>query len=339
MKNNLLTEKLVYNGDSATKTHAHLWTYSEQGLQEIEVQDISHLETSVKGGEKLWLRVHGFKDTGYIEAICRMFGVDFLTMQDILNVMHPSKIEEHDGYIFVVARVIVAGEILGIRIIQGNGFVISFSDREAPFYDDVVKALQNNTMKIRNRTSDYLFSVLVNGLASNYVSVAMDISDTLEDLETDLMDGSNNADTGAAIQFQRKRYMELKRIVFPMKDEYPRLLNSDSGLISEAVKPFMNDVNDHLLNAVQIVEGCRETLSSLMDLYISNNNTRMNDIMKKLTVVSTIFIPMTFLVGVWGMNFKIMPELNWDYGYLAAWGTLLLTGVVAYFIFKTKKWR
>lgn len=125
----------------------------------------------------------------------------------------------------------------------------------------------------------------------------------------------------------------------PLREQFQRLLRSDSGLVRKASRPFFNDVSDHLQNAVQLVEGCRETLSSLMDLYISNNDLRMNDIMKRLTIVSTIFIPLTFLVGVWGMNFERMPELHWRYGYAAAWGVMLVVGVAAYFIFRAKRWR
>lgn len=117
------------------------------------------------------------------------------------------------------------------------------------------------------------------------------------------------------------------------------MLHTDSTLIHAANKPFFNDVNDHLLNVTQLIDSCRETLSSLMDLYVSNNDLRMNDIMKRLTIVSTIFIPLTFLVGVWGMNFKYMPELEWEHGYITAWIVMVAVGIAAYLIFKTKKWR
>lgn len=177
---------------------------------------------------------------------------------------------------------------------------------------------------------------MVNGMISYYISTAMDISDQLEDMETALLSSGGMRDMGAQIQAQRHRYMELKRIVIPLKDQYSKLLTSDAGLISEANRPFFNDVNDHIFNASQLIESCRETLSSLMDLYISDNDLRMNDIMKRLTIVSTIFIPLTFLVGVWGMNFKSMPELEWEYGYIMAWAVMIVTGIAAYFIFRTK---
>ena len=150
------------------------------------------------------------------------------------------------------------------------------------------------------------------------------------------------------LQMLRKRYMEIKRTVVPLKDQYSKILHPDSDLINEANRPFFNDVNDHLLNAVQLTEGCRETLSSLMDLYISNSDMHMNYIMKRLTIVSTIFIPLTFLVGVWGMNFKFMPELEWTFtlsngwtipaGYIFAIVLMILVSGLTIGYFRYKKW-
>ena len=131
----------------------------------------------------------------------------------------------------------------------------------------------------------------------------------------------------------------MKKAILPLKEQYVKLLRAENLLIHKVNRAFFNDVNDHLLNVAQNIDICRETLSSLMDLYISNNDLRMNDIMKRLTVVSTIFIPLTFLVGVWGMNFRNMPELEWEHGYILAWGVMIVIGFVTYLFFRTKKWR
>ena len=277
MKNNLLSEHLSYNGDNNTRTHVHLLTYSADHFHESVHTDFNRIVSELPTDKCVWIRVHGLQDTEYIKNICNLFKVNFLMMQDILNVDHPSKMEKNGDYNFVVARIFHEGNTVPIRLIQGKNFVLSFTEGEAPFFDDAARALKENILKIRTRTPDYLLSVLINEL--------------------------------------------------------------DSELINEANRPFFNDVYDHLLNAVQLTESCRETISSLMDLYISNSDMRMNYIMKRLTIVSTIFIPLTFLVGVWGMNFKYMPELEWEHGYLAAWIVMLVTGAVAYFILQTRKWK
>ena len=179
----------------------------------------------------------------------------------------------------------------------------------------------------------------MNDLVTNFISVSSQIDNALEDLESELLLENNDHELSVEIQTLRRRYLLLKRTVLPLKEQYSRLVRSESPLIHKTNRVFFNDLNDHLNYVAQNIEICRETLSSLVDLYISNNDLRMNSIMKSLTIVSTIFIPQTFLVGVWGMNFENMPELKWKYGYPVAWGIMVCIGVGVYIFLRTKKWK
>lgn len=339
MKNNFLSEKLTYNGDERTATHVHLVSYNSAGMTVSDNAEIDASALSLDPASVSWVRVHGLKDTERIRALCSAFGIDFLVVQDILNVDHPSKVEEYERYNFVVAKYSCHGEMAHISLVQGENFVLSFSETETALFDGVQKAITDNVLKIRTRPTDYLLSVMINGLVADYASLASSIDDDMDDLASELIAAVDARDIGAQILSLRRRYMDLKRTVMPLKEQFSRLLRSDSRLIRKGTRPFLNDVNDHLLYVAQSIDSCRETLASLMDLYVSNNDLRMNDIMKRLTVVSTIFIPLTFLVGVWGMNFRNMPELEWKYGYAAAWGVMIVIGVIVYLFFRTKKWR
>lgn len=339
MKNNFLSEKLTYNGDERTATHVHLVSYNSAGMTVSDNAEIDASALSLDPASVSWVRVHGLKDTERIRALCAAFGIDFLVVQDILNVDHPSKVEEYERYNFVVAKYSCHGEMAHISLVQGENFVLSFSETETALFDGVQKAITDNVLKIRTRPTDYLLSVMINGLVADYASLASSIDDDMDDLASELIAAVDARDIGAQILSLRRRYMDLKRTVMPLKEQFSRLLRSDSRLIRKGTRPFLNDVNDHLLYVAQSIDSCRETLASLMDLYVSNNDLRMNDIMKRLTVVSTIFIPLTFLVGVWGMNFRNMPELEWKYGYAAAWGVVIVIGVIVYLFFRTKKWR
>lgn len=339
MKNNFLSEKLTYNGDERTATHVHLVSYNSAGMTVSDNAEIDASALSLDPASVSWVRVHGLKDTERIRALCAAFGIDFLVVQDILNVDHPSKVEEYERYNFVVAKYSCHGEMTHISLVQGENFVLSFSETETALFDGVQKAITDNVLKIRTRPTDYLLSVMINGLVADYASLASSIDDDMDDLASELIAAVDARDIGAQILSLRRRYMDLKRTVMPLKEQFSRLLRSDSRLIRKGTRPFLNDVNDHLLYVAQSIDSCRETLASLMDLYVSNNDLRMNDIMKRLTVVSTIFIPLTFLVGVWGMNFRNMPELEWKYGYAAAWGVMIVIGVIVYLFFRTKKWR
>jgi len=208
----------------------------------------------------------------------------------------------------------------------------------AYFPDDFGVLKSNDVLKIRGRQSDYLLSVLLNSIMGNYIATVSTIDDSLEDLEEELLTISDGNDIGIQIQALRRQYMLMKKAILPLKEQYVKLLRAENSLMHKVNRAFFNDVNDHLQFVLQTIEICRETLSSLVDLYISNNDLRMNDIMKRLTIVSTIFIPLTFLVGVWGMNFKIMPELDCRYGNVYAWILMLLVGGAVYWFFRKKKW-
>lgn len=343
MKNNLLSEKLTYMGVSNTPTHLHLCTYNETEMHEFSANKFSEIRGEIKDNAINWLQIHGLQDIETIREIGNYFGINFLIIQDILNPHHPTKIEEYESHMVLVLKLFHLGnnnQLLKqqVCIIQGKNFVLSFFEDENSFFNDVVTAIKVNILKIRNRESDYLLSVLLNDVMANYRNVISTVEDSLEEMESRMLTITTASDIGIKIQESRRQYLRIKRAVLPLKDQFSKLILSDSKLLHKTNRIFFSDVNDHLQFVLQTIEICRETLSSLVDLYISNNDLRMNDIMKRLTVVSTIFIPLTFLVGVWGMNFKIMPELDWKYGYLIAWIVMFVVGVIAYLFLKKKKW-
>ena len=316
MKNNLLSEKLIYTGDSLTPTHIHLCTYNATEMQESSGDTFQSVKATLDSARINWLQVHGLKDTETIREICAHFEIDFLVLQDILNADHPTKIEEHDKYIVLILKLFYPNthkeeneldELLQqqVCVILGSNYVLTFLEQE-----------------IRSRQTDYLLSVLLNSIMTNYISTISSIDDALEDLEEELLTITDENDIGIQIQSLRRQYMLMKKSILPLKEQYVKLLRAENLLIHKVNRAFFNDVNDHL----QFV------------LYISNNDLRMNDIMKRLTIVSTIFIPLTFLVGVWGMNYKWMPELDWRYGYLFAWILMGVIGIVVYLYFRKKKW-
>lgn len=349
MRNNLLSEKLVYTGHSKAATKLHLICYDPNGINEISATDFPTIQKALNKDQINWLQVQGLNDTDLIREICDHFDINFLIIQDILNANHLTKIEEHDNYIVLISKIFRhsgnqeeddSDELLQqqVGIILGENFVLTFLENKSDFFDDVCTAIRDNILKIRNRQSDYLLSVLLNSVIGNYISIVSSIDDNLEELEEKLLSIHTRKDIGAQIQALRRQYMLIKKAVMPLKEQYTKLLRTDCALMHKANRAFYNDVNDHLQFVLQTIEICRETLSSLVDLYISNNDLRMNDIMKRLTVVSTIFIPLTFLVGVWGMNFQFMPELDWKYGYLFAWLLMFIIGIIVYLYFRKKKW-
>lgn len=344
MNNNLLNDKLVYEGECEIDTHFHLCTYNATDLDIIIENGFNKIKTKLHPDRINWIQVHGLKNTDTIREVCEYFEIDFLVLQDIINTNHPTKIEEYDKYTVLILKIFAyngENELTQqqVTLILGDNFLLSFLECGAAFFNNVVEAIKNNVMKINSRQVDYLLSVLLNNVMSNYTTTVSSIDDSLEDLEEILLTiAEEGEDIGAQIQMRRRQYMLMKKAVLPLKEQYAQLFRSQNNLIHKNTRPYFNDVNDHLQFVLQTIEICRETLASLVDLYISNNNLRLSNIMKRLTVMSTIFIPLTFLVGLWGMNFKSMPELEWEYGYILAWGVILTMGGITYWVLKRKRW-
>ena len=323
-KNNLLSEQLNYNGASETPTHLHLCSYNAALVEKSTTDSFDELKQSLVGDRVNWVQVHGLQNAATIRQVCEHFDIDFLTTQDILNANHLTKIEEHDRYNVIILK-LLSREKDGaytpqqLGIVQGDSFLITFTERETDFFNEILSALDKNVLKIRNRQTDYLLSVILNSAMAGFMSILT----TMEDEE---------------IQAHRRNHRLIRKCILPLKEQINKLFHTENTLLHKNNRPFFNDVNDHLQFALQALEGCRDTISALIDLYISCNDRRMNSIMKQLTVVSTIFIPLTFLAGIWGMNFSFMPELNWKYGYLCAWILMIALAVGIYYYFKHKKW-
>lgn len=221
---------------------------------------------------------------------------------------------------------------------QGGNYLLTFMEKETDFLNDINTALEKNVLKIRSRQADFLLSVILNSVMASFISIISELEDGLEDLEEQLLSPEQADMLGIEnIQQYRRNFRVIKKCILPLKEEISKLLHPiDNDLLHKASRPFFNDVNDHLQFVLQTLDGCRDMISALVDIYLSNNDRRMNSIMKQLTVVSTIFIPLTFLAGIWGMNFQWMPELGWRYGYVFAWTLMLILVAVIYFYFKRK---
>lgn len=343
-QNNLLSEQLKYTGSATTPTHLHLYSYRPDGVATTRCESLESLLPQLRDDAINWIQVYGLQDTATVKSLCEYFCIDFLTTQDILNANHQTKVEEHDHYnVVIVKQLMPKGEeeyeSQQICIVQGESYVLTFAERDTDLFGGIHTALEKNILKIRNRQSDYLLSVILNSIMAGFMSILSQMEDELEDMEEQFLAASTaQLPTIENIQHYRRNYRLIKKSIFPLKEQINKLFHNDNLLLHKANRPFFNDVNDHLQFVLQTLEGCRDLLSALIDLYLSNNDQRMNGIMKQLTIVSIVFIPLTFMAGIWGMNFQWMPELGWKYGYLLAWTLMIVVAVSVYVYLKYKKW-
>lgn len=345
LSNRHLAEQYIYAGELPTSTGIRLTQYNAQGLQR---KAVSPSECSFKpliDPEKInWLEVCGLNDAETVMRIVKEFGLHDVDAKDVLTPQHVSKIESDRTHTFIILKdcSIETGHTLQtehVGILVCGKTIITFTESDDPVFDIVHKAIEHNRLNIRQKGSGLLLAFLLNTLFAGMIEAVSKIEDVLMEIEEQLITPSstNSRTIGALIQQHRKEYMAMKRIAQPLKEQFNKLI-LNQNLVNQELAPIYNDLQDQLLFIIQTTENCREITSSLVDLYISNNDLRMNTIMKRLTVVSTLFIPLTFLVGVWGMNFHYMPELEWEYGYLFAWGALLLIGCLTWFYMKHKDW-
>lgn len=343
--NNQLEDRLYYNGRVTDETHIVLITYNKDSMRRFEGVRFSDIVSKIDNDNMNWLVVEGLHDTAVVREICEHFKVNFLLAQDVLNHRHAPKIEEYRDYNFVIMKLfdyeVRKGKLqtIQVSIVQGRNFVLSFSEQQHGLFKNISHAIGKNILSVREKTSDYLLCLQMNGILGNYASVVEKLAQQLDEIENRLT-ASHLPDNrlGADLHRLRRRYMILRKAVLPLKEQYLKVFQSDSALFNHDNRIYFNDVNDHLRLLSQDLDTYREILSSLFDLFLSNNEIYMNSIMKKLTIVSTIFIPLTFLAGIWGMNFTNMPELSWKYGYLFAWLLLIVLGVSIFVYFRWRKW-
>ena len=339
-RNNLLYGGLNYNGNFTHATNIQLTSFDAVSSETIVIHDLKDLK--MKPGKTNWVHIFGLSDESEIANLCKKLGLELPMVQDILNARHIAKLEETNKGLFAVLDAYTYNDAKEMvrdhqSIILGQDFVISFEEGIGHRFDLVCKAITDGVGQVRLHGADFLFNLLVSLVVDSYYDALEYQKSNLLEMEDELMEfQAGHKETGQQIQHFRRDHTSLLKVVSPLHEAFGHFLMLDSALIKPETKIFFRDTYDHLRQEMSMMDANRETLSALMDLYIANNDLRMNLIMKQLTIVATIFIPLTFLVGVWGMNFKNMPELHWINGYWYAWLVMIVVGVGLYLWFRRK---
>jgi magnesium transporter len=336
---------LIHIGEEKLeKAEVTLTTYDEHNYQErvgVEVAEC-HPDRVIQGGVK-WVNVIGLHDIGVLETLGQAYGLHVLTMEDILNTDQRPKLEAFDDYIFVVlkmlqperGRELIEGE--QISMVLGRDFLLTFQEREGDVFGVVRQRLREAKGKIRKHGADYLAYALIDATVDHYFLVLEDVEGTIENLETDLF-RELDSDVFRAIRLTKRDLIYLRRSVWPLREVIGGLQKEESGLMRDSTQIYLRDVYDHTIQVIDTIESLRDLLSGILELYLSSLSNRMNNIMKVLTLIATIFIPLSFIAGVYGMNFEYMPELKWRWGYPVVWGIMLGLGLLMLTYFKKKKW-
>ncbi len=317
--------------------------YAEGAFDEREDVSVKECRDTAKTAGVTWINVNGIHDISLIEALGKCLDLHPLTLEDIVNTSQRPKAEVFPNYIYVVLKMTTFNEARNriemehVSLILGDRFVISFQEDEGDLFDAVRERIRSAKGRIRQMGADYLAYALMDAVVDHYFLTVERIGDRIEDFDDRILADPKPEDLQDIHRFKRD-ILGLRKAVWPLREEVSTLEKTESALIHPETRVFLRDLYDHTIQVIDMVETFRDILGGMHDTYLSSLSNRMNEVMKVLTIIATIFIPLTFIAGVYGMNFEHMPELQWRWGYPLIWGVMLAVGVGMLCYFKKKKW-
>ncbi|MBI5374963.1 MAG: magnesium/cobalt transporter CorA [Candidatus Schekmanbacteria bacterium] len=345
IKSGLPPGTLVHIGEKKTGAiKIKIIDYNETGVDEREITNIDDCLSCKDSSTVSWIDIEGVHDLHLIEKMGEHFGLHPLTLEDVVNTVQRPKAEFFDNYIYIVLNMLYPGkedsEIKSeqVSIICGSNFIISFQEGiDGDVFDPLRERIRTGKGRIRKRGADYLAYSMIDAIIDNYFIVLENLEGAIEDTEEKLV-SNPTTETLRTLHTLKREIIFLRKSVWPLREVISGLEREESPLIQESTELYLRDVYDHVIQIIDTIETYRDILAGMLDIYLSSISNRMNEVMKVLTIIATIFIPLTFIAGVYGMNFKYMPELEWEWGYPAIWGVMIVIGVFMLFCFRKKKW-
>ena len=317
--------------------------YEETHFEEREVKRVEECFVFKDKPTVTWMNVDGLHQVEILEKLGECYGLHPLVLEDILNTDQRPKMEDYGEYIYIVLKALDYNDKSNeigteqISLILGSNFVFSFQEREGDTFDPIRERIRNGKGRIRSMGADYLAYALVDSIVDNYFIILEKLGEKIEFLEDKLV-SHPTPETLQTIHHLRREMIFLRKAVWPLREVINSLERGESSLVKESTRLYLRDVYDHTIQTIDTIETYRDMVSGMLDIYLSSVSNRLNSVMKVLTIIATIFMPLTFLAGVYGMNFKYMPELGWRWGYPLIWLIMVGIGVLMLIFFRKKKW-
>jgi len=317
--------------------------YHPDGVIETVLQSPEQCLPFKETSTVTWINVDGLHDVKMIERFGQLFNIHPLILEDVLNTGQRGKIEEHEEHQFVALKSIqydAGSDRLReeqVSIVCGRNYLISFQEQPSGLFQPIIDRLRNRTLKIRRRGVDYLMYALVDTVVDNGFGILEIIGEKLETLDDINLESVTQEHIQAVFDLKKKIFA-MRKSIWPMREISSAVLKGEFDLVDDTTLIYFRDVNDHIIQIIEAIDVYREVVSSMIDTYLSTLSLRMNQVMKVLTIAASIFMPLTFIAGVYGMNFRFMPELEWRWGYFAILGTMLVLIILMLAAFRRKKW-
>lgn len=329
------------SGPSSEKVILEIITYDRDHYEKYEATDVPDLISRIKPKAVNWVNLDGLTNTAIIEKLQAHFCLHTLLVEDILTDQRP-KAEEYDDYLFVTLKMLyrIDGPEIDyeqISFVLGKNFLLTFQEKEGDLFDSFRARIRQDQGRVRKKQADYLLYRLMDITVENYYNVLDNIGEHIEQIEGSIRTNTSD-ETFQKIQTIKKELIYLHKGLYPLRDALGKILKDESDFIQEENMPYFSDVYDHVIHLIDSLDTYRDLSSGLTDIYINTQNSKLNEVIRLLTIISTIFMPLTFIVGVYGMNFEVFPELTWRYGYAVVWAIMISIAVAMIGFFKYKKW-
>jgi magnesium transporter len=325
------------------KARITLFDFDEARFEEKVIERVEDLLPFKDKPTVTWVNVDGLEQVDALERIGKDFGLHPLVLEDIVHAGQRPKMEDFGDYIFIVLKMLRLDEggdevkAEQVSLVLGPNFVISFQEFPGDVFEPIRERIRQAKGRVRKMGSDYLAYTLLDAIVDNYFIILERFGERIEGLEDELV-GNPTPETLQTIHILKREMIFLRRSVWPLRELVSGLQRAESPLIANTTGIYLRDVYDHTIQVMDTVESFRDMVSGMLDTYLSSLSNRMNEVMKVLTIIATIFIPITFIAGVYGMNFQFMPELGFHYAYFVALGVMAGVGVVMIVYFRRKGW-
>jgi len=336
---------LIHIGDETVKdVKITIIDYKDEQFREMEAPSLEACFPFKDTDSVTWINVEGIHRSEILEKLGECYGLHPLVLEDIMATDQRPKMEDFGDYMFIVLKMIKYNaengglEIEQVSLILGKNFVLSFQEgKEGDVFDPLRERLRTGKGRIRKMGADYLVYAMMDSIIDNYFVVIENLGEEIEVIEEKLVTDPG-PDTLRSIHKLKRDMIYLRKSVWPLREVIGSLERGESPLVTKSTGIYLRDVYDHTIQVIDTVETFRDMLSGMLDIYLSSVSNRLNAVMKVLTVIATIFMPLTFIVGLYGMNFKYMPELEWHWGYPAVIGVMVIIAAWMLVMFKRKKW-
>lgn len=334
---------VTVGGETIAKASINLFTYNTEEVHESSLANMDQFQLADTTRYISWLDIDGLGDDTVINKVGERFSLHPLLLEDVLNTDHRPKVEEYSDTLFVVVKMLSLDEETGgleseqVSLVLGKGYVITFQEKPGDILDPIRDRLRNNLGRVRRKGADYLLYALLDVIVDNYFLIVEELGKRIEELERKISVRPGNEDLHT-LQEIRSLLITVGRYTTPVRELAGRMNTTQTELIHKDTRRYINDLQDHTVYISESINTFRDMLSSLENTYHAMMNMRGAQVIKLLTIISTIFIPLTFIVGVFGMNFEHMPELHWRYGYPLVMGSMALIAGFMLLWFRRKRW-